>query len=387
MSLFVVILGVISAVAALLGLLGPLGLRGLRGLRGLTYLTTRDSARRREPPSSEEETPSVTLFVPCCGAEEGLANNLKALSSQDYPDLRICYVVESRDDGAVPIIERQGPHKVVVAGAAEARGQKVHNLLAALDSVEPTDVWAFADSDGRPDREWLRRLVAGLAQPDVGVASTYRFYVPEPASFATLLRSVWNAAVLSLLGEHNRNFAWGGGMAMRREVFERVGVRDAWSGALSDDYALTHTVRRAGLVVRFVPECLVPSYGSVSIGELFSWVTRQIKITRVYWPAWFWATAAHHGLYAMFLVLGPWAGGRTALVLWVAVLVMGAWTGAARARRFPWVQQYAWAYATMFPLASFLTVQAVLRALVSRRIEWRGRVYEMRSPGETVIVR
>ena len=374
MSLFVVILGVINALLA------------------LTSLMTRRASAIDESPSSEGATPSVTLFVPCCGAEEGLAANLKALSSQDYPGLRICHVVESRDDGAVTIIKRQKGQngrggEVVVAGAAEGRGQKVHNLLAALDEVEPTDVWAFADSDGRPDREWLRRLVAALTEPDVGVASTYRFYVPEPASFATLLRSVWNAAVLSLLGVHDQNFAWGGGMAIRREVFERAGVRDAWGGALSEDYALTHAVRRSGLAVTFVPECLVPSYGSVGIGELLSWVARQIKITRVYWPAWFWAAAAHHGLYTAFLVLGPWAGGRAGFVLWVAVLFMGAWTGAARARRFPWVRQYAWAYATMFPLASFLTVQAVLRALVSRRIEWRGRVYEMRSPTETVIVR
>ena len=374
MSLFVVILGVINALLA------------------LTSLMTRRASAIDESPSSEGATPSVTLFVPCCGAEEGLAANLKALSSQDYPGLRICHVVESRDDGAVTIIKRQKGQngrggEVVVAGAAEGRGQKVHNLLAALDEVEPTEVWAFADSDGRPDPQWLRRLVAALAQPDVGVASTYRFYVPEPASFATLLRSVWNVSVLSLLGEHDRNFAWGGGMAIRRDVFDRAGVRDAWSGALSDDYALTHAVRRSGLKVTFVPNCLVPSYGSVGIGELLSWVTRQIKITRVYWPAMFWVAAAHHGVYTTFLVLGPWAGGRTALVLWVAVLFMGAWTGAARARRFPWVRKHAWAYATMFPLASFLTFQAVLRALVSRRIEWRGRVYEMRSPRETVIVR
>ena len=371
MSLFIVVLGVINALLA------------------LTSLMTRRHSPSDEPLSSQDETPSVTLFVPCCGAEDGLAANLKALSSQDYPELRICYVVESRDDGAVPIIEGQEKRRgeVVVAGAAEGRGQKVHNLLAALDGAEPTEVWAFADSDGRPDPQWLRRLVAALAQPDVGVASTYRFYVPEPASFATLLRSVWNASVLSLLGEHDRNFAWGGGMAIRRDVFDRAGVRDAWSGALSDDYALTHAVRRSGRKVTFVPNCLVPSYGSVGIGELLSWVTRQIKITRVYWPALFWAGAAHHGVYTAFLVLGPWAGGQAALVLWVAVLFMGAWTGAARARRFPWVRKYAWAYATMFPLASFLTIQAVLRALVSRRIEWGGRVYEMRSPTETVIVR
>ena len=374
MSLFVVMLGVISALSA------------------LTSLMTRSPTRRRGPPSSEDETPSVTLFVPCCDAEEGLEANLKALSSQDYPGLRICYVVESRDDGAVPVIERQKRQKqqggeviVIVSGAAEGRGQKVHNLLAAVDSVEPTEVWVFADSDGRPDREWLRRLVAALAQPDVDVASTYRFYVPEPRSFATLLRSVWNASVLSLLGEHDRNFAWGGGTAIRRDVFDRAGVRDAWSGALSDDYALTHAVRRSGGKVTFVPDCLVPSYGSVSIRELLSWVTRQIKITRVYWPALFWAGAVHHGVYTAFLVLGPWAGGQRSACGWQCC----SWERgpAPPARAVSLGQKIRMGLRDDVSLASLLTFHAVLRALVSRRIEWRGRIYEMRSPTETVIVR
>ena len=38
-------------------------------------------------------------------------------------------------------------------------------------------------------------------------------------------------------------------MLVRREVFEEARVKDAWRGALSDDYALTHAVRRAGLRV------------------------------------------------------------------------------------------------------------------------------------------
>ena len=366
MTALVIVIGAINVVLALVSLTSS--------LRPTPRATPRSG-----------DTPSVTLFVPCCGAEEGLAANLEALSSQDYPGLRVCFVVETSEDAAAPVIEAQGG-ELVVAGSADGRGQKVHNLLAAIEAMDPTEVWAFADSDGRPDPGWLRRLVAPLSRPDVGVASTYRFYVPAPASFATLVRSVWNASVLSLLGDHDRNFAWGGGMAIRREVFDRVGAREAWTGALSDDYALTHAVRRAGLRVAFSSDCLVPSHGSVGFAELLSWVTRQIKITRVYWPALFWMAAVHHGLYTTFLVLGPWVGGRVALVMWVAVLLMGAWTGAARARGYSWARDHAWAYATMFPLASLVTVQAVIRALVSRRIEWRGRVYEMRSPSETVIV-
>lgn len=366
MSLLVIALGVVNAALALIS------------------LTTRHRPSPSSPPDGGE-TPSVTLFIPCCGDEEGLTANLEALRAQDYPRLRVCYVVESRDDAAVPIIESLGGDPIV-AGPAHGCGQKVHNLLAALDRAEPTDVWAFADSDGRPSPDWIRRLVAALADVSVGVASTYRFYVPEPTTFATLLRSVWNQSVLSLLGNHDRNFAWGGGMAIRRDVFERARVREAWSGALSDDYALTHAVRRFGLNVSFVPECLVPSYGSVGVSELASWITRQIKITRVYWPALFWIAAAHHGLYSSFLVLGAWAGGRWGLGLWVAVLLMGVWSGAARARVNRWARDHVWAYATLFPLASLLTVQAVVRALLSRRIEWRGRSYIMRSPHETTIV-
>jgi len=364
---FVVILGLAQLLIALSSLFG--GRRSGVGEHG----------------SIEPETPSVTLFVPCCGVEEGLAKNLKALARQDYPNLRLVFVVERADDAAIPFINRLPAGELVIAGAAEGRGQKVHNLLAAIDRVPPSDVWAFADSDGRPDPGWLRRLVSELDRPGVGVASTYRFYVPEPLSFLTLLRSVWNASVLSLLGNHDRNFAWGGGMAIRRGVFERIGVAQAWQGALSDDYALTHAVRRAGSRVSFVPGCLVPSYGRVGLLELLSWVTRQMAITRVYWPALFRVAVLHHGLYSAFLLLGPWAGGKAGLILWLLVLALGAYSGGSRAIASPWGRRYWWAYATLFPLASFMTLQAAVRALASKRITWRGRVYEMRSPTETII--
>ena len=96
-----------------------------------------------------------------------------------------------------------------------------------LEGAAPSAIWAFADSDGRPDAGWLRRLVQPLENRHVSVASTYRFYVSGSARFATHLRSVWNASVLSLLGAEGHNFAWGGGMAIRRDVFDRIGVRNA----------------------------------------------------------------------------------------------------------------------------------------------------------------
>jgi cellulose synthase/poly-beta-1,6-N-acetylglucosamine synthase-like glycosyltransferase len=237
--------------------------------------------------------------------------------------------------------------------------------------------------------------VAELGEPGVGVASAYRFYRPVPAGPGTVLRSVWNLSVLALLGEHDRNFAWGGSMALRREVFDRARITEAWRGALSDDYAVTHAVRRAGLRVAFVPECLVGSEGSIGIASAVTWAARQISITRVYWSRLFWMAVASSGSATAFLLLAPVVGGALPLGLLAAVLALGCASGGVRAvalaRLAPrWredVRRFLWAYILMAPLAGLVTFYGVVRALGSRRIEWRGTRYEMRSPNETLVER
>jgi ceramide glucosyltransferase len=361
----------------------------------------RSAGRPRTPEAGRraQALRETTLVVPCCGAEDGLEANLEALVGQGAPPARVLFVVERAEDGAVPVIERvrtrhPGRSELVVAGPARGQGQKVHNLLAAVDRAGHSEVLVFADSDGRPEAGWMGRLVRGLDAPGTGVTSTYRFYRPTPATFATLLRSVWNLSVLALFGEHDRNFAWGGGMAIRREVFERARVREEWRGALSDDYALSHAVRRAGLRVVFVPECVVGSHGGVALVTFLSWSARQISITRVYWPRLFRLAALGTLPSAAFLVLAPVVGGLVPLALLVLVLSASAATGGLRAlalaRRAPhWradLRRFLWAYALLAPLCGLVTAWGVVRSLATRRIEWRGKVYEMRSPRETVIL-
>jgi len=387
-GLLAVALGVVNLLAALYSLAST-----------RRYLRYAKRASEREPAGKSGPEPPVTLIVPCCGDEPGLERNLDALLSQRYPRYEARCVVESEGDGAVPAIERalarsSVPAERIVAGTARRQGQKVHNLLAAIDARAAAEVLVFADSDGRPEPDWLAHLVLGLEDPRAGASSSYRFYVPEPAGPATLLRSAWNLSVLALLGEHERNFAWGGAMALRREDFERLGVREAFRGALSDDYALTRAVRRAGRSIAFVPEALVASAGPVGLRELVHWTARQIQITRVYHPALFRLAAASHLLYTGFLVLAPLEGGPLSLGLLAAVVGLSCASGGLRAaalcRLAPrWeapVRRYLWAYALLVPAVSALTVSGVLTALVSRRVAWRGKTYEMRSPTETIIV-
>ena len=346
--------------------------------------------------------PSVALLVPCCGDEEGLEENLRALARQDYPAFKLIFIVEDASDPAVPIIERvlgseKSDGELVVAGPTEQRGQKVHNLVAGLGRAEAFEVYAFADSDGRPDGGWLAHLVSPLQEPTVGVASSYRFYLPEPGCLASVLRSAWNAGVLTLLGEHDRNFAWGGSMAIRKRIFDEAKVEEAWRGALSDDYALTHAVRRAGYKVKFVPRSIVASRGRVRLRELARWCARQMAITRVYWPNLWRIGGGSQVVFVAFLIGGSMAaasGNVAVSILLGAVLLLSWVSGGIRARAVQlflpdWsreLRRYDWAYVLLAPVASFLTVYGFLRSALSRRIEWRGKFYEMRSPSETLLL-
>ena len=362
----------------------------------------RYAKRSRRLNSGGTYRPSVALLVPCCGDEKGLEENLRALVRQDYEALEVIFIVEDGSDLAVPIIERvlgseSRSGEIVVAGPAERRGQKIHNLIAGLERARDAEVFAFADSDGRPDSGWLAHLVSPLREPRVGVASSYRFYLPEPGSLASVLRSAWNAGVLTLLGEHDRNFAWGGSMAIRRETFVEAKVEDAWQGALSDDYALTHAVRRAGYYVKFVPRSIVPSRGRVKLTELLRWCARQMAITRVYWPNLWRIGGGSQVAFVLFLIAGSMAaafGNVGAAVLLGVVLLLSWLSGGIRARAVrlllpEWsaeLRRYDCAYVLLAPAASFITVYGFVSSALSRRIEWRGKVYEMRSPSDTLLL-
>ena len=68
------------------------------------------------------------------------------------------------------------------------------------------------DSDARPRNDWLRLLVAPLADEGMGAATGYRWFIPNKGGFASRLRSVWNASIASALGERSETSKSGWGV-------------------------------------------------------------------------------------------------------------------------------------------------------------------------------
>jgi len=333
------------------------------------------------------------VFCPVKGADPDLEVNARSLLGQRYAPYRVVFLIDHIQDPAMRVLASIPGAVVAAAGRSPVRGQKVHSLLEGIRKFgDEADVWVFADADARFPPDWLEELVAPLGAPGVGAATGYRWYVPEPGSLPSLLRSAWNATVAGLLGPGRNNFAWGGSTAIRREVFNEAGIAGLWEHAVSDDYALTGGVRGAGLRVAWVPACLVPAYGSCTWRGLIEFTTRQIKITRVYAPA-VWRvgflTTTLFNVTFLWLTARALAGGWGFAIPWLllyGLTVLRSWLrlgAAGRAVPDRSLRKHRWFYRLSAPLVALLYQANFILSLASRRIVWKNVAYTMVSPEET----
>ncbi len=373
---------------------------------GIQWLAWARRSRARHPGFY---APRVALICPCKGLEPGLEQNLAALTAQDYPGFEIFFVFARSDDpahSAVKFVADSSPvpAHIVIAGKPADCGEKVNNLRVAVEQLDPSfEVFVFADSDGRPDKHWLEHLVAPLHDAQLGAATSYRWWLPDRGGFWSAFGAAWDAGIATMQGAHNHNFCWGGATAIRRGAFEQAAVRTHWSGAVSDDWAMTRALRMAGRRIEFVPECIVPAVRDADFPGLLEFSNRQIIITRVYAPKTWLGGALYHWLYVAGFVLGllligqAWIEGllwlSTALILALLMLLValkGLLRWLAVNELLPaWrqkLQSYAWAWTLLAPLVPFLYAVNFLVSFFRRRIAWRGIRYRLISAGQTQIL-
>ena len=336
---------------------------------------------RPKPRSTRER---VAVFCPCKGTDPEFEKNIRSILDQDYSDYEAHFIVESSNDPAYTVLRSLGVTNIVVAGRATDRGQKVHNLAHGVTHAGATaGIYVFCDADARFPPDWLSKLTAPLDAANI--TTGYRWYAARRAHLSTLMRSGWNASSLGLLGNHDRNFAWGGSMAMHRATFERLNILDAWRGALSDDYAITNAASRSGTKIVFVPECLIPTYGECTWGELFEFTTRQIVITRVY-HRWLWRLAfAGYVIFDGAILVLPF----THAALWMVIYSLSVANNWVRYQAVKTVlpplarPDHGWFYILCSPLVALLYLYNMVCSALSTEIVWRQVHYRLISPNET----
>jgi ceramide glucosyltransferase len=396
------------------------------------------------------DRPRVMLFVPCKGLELGLEAQLEAFFTQDYTNYEICFVIESADDPALAMIDGVRRRfsairsHVVVAGLATDSGQKCRNLMVAtthfLDQsqraapgsppVAPCeharqasdtsprfhdsgrqaghasprfDVFAFSDSDARPVPSWLGTMIGRMAitRP---IVTGYRWMVPQRPTFANRLVSALSNQLAGVAGPRISTLVWGGSWVVRTDAFAELGLPEAWRGTLSDDLTVSRLARASRMKVIYEPRCLVPSPVDVSLAGMFEFARRQFLIARVYTPAW-WALAIGaagvtmlvYAGSAVLTVLSATAGGTWMIPAasglgYYAANVLKSHLRWGSVRPFVRVSDREFRTTTVFetwasPLVAAVALAALLLAMLSRRLTWRGITYRLDSATRTRIER
>ncbi|MEQ1644246.1 MAG: glycosyltransferase family 2 protein, partial [Pyrinomonadaceae bacterium] len=231
----------------------------------------------------------------------------------------------------------------------------------------------------------------------------YRWFISKKPTLAAEIRSVWNASIASALGPNSHsNFTWGGSTAIRRDTFERIDMRERWSGTLSDDFAVTRVLNEANLPIVFVPQALTASVENCTWTELIEFTTRQMKITRVYmtklWVMSMIGSAMFSAVMVAAFLITIVSRDVIAVSVSIATLILVSVFSIGKS----WLRLNAvklvlpdykselklqfWPHITLWLITPPLFLYNSLAAAFSRRLKWRGITYELKSPTETVII-
>src|SRR3974390_217512 len=206
--------------------------------------------------------PPVTILKPLYGADKELLANLRAASSLDYPDYQLVLSLQRVDDRAIPIrrqVQQEfGEARVTLAiAASEARTNgKIQNLEIAYPHARH-DILVISDSDIKLKPDYLRAIVAPLADAAVGCVSTpyraihaYRWYeklelLTMNADFVPNLIFASEAQLAA--------FGCGASMGFRRKDLEAIGGFAAFRDLLAEDSHIALRIQKLGRRVVVVP--------------------------------------------------------------------------------------------------------------------------------------
>lgn len=281
--------------------------------------------------------PPVSILKPLRGGGSAIYECLRSHCPQDYPEYEIIFGVSDAEDPAAELVRRlqseypQRPIRLVICRKQLGANQKVSNLAQMLPEAI-YDHLVVNDGDIRVESDYLRSIIAPLADPAIGMVTCLYRGVPA-STLGSRMESLgistdFAAGALVARDLEGIRFGLGSTLAFRRRQLETMGGFEAVVDYLADDYEIGNRIAAQGLDVRLsgtVVETCLPAY---SIREFLSHQLRWARTIR---------DVRRWGYLGMVCTFGvPWAllallvsaGAAWAWCLLLAVLAMRIATAA-----------------------------------------------------------
>ncbi|WP_447973183.1 bacteriohopanetetrol glucosamine biosynthesis glycosyltransferase HpnI [Nitrospira sp. Kam-Ns4a] len=336
--------------------------------------------------------PGVTILKPVYGLEKDLRENLRSACRQDYPEFQVVFSVQRPNDPAIPLLreiqEEFGPDRVTVAveNRVVGRNGKINNLLGGLAHARH-EILIISDSDVRVPPEYLKTIVAPLADPTVGYVCTFYKAVGADRWYEKLELLTFNAdmvpSMVFALTTGAATFCVGASVAFRRSTLAQIGGLEALADYLVEDYELGRRIAATGKRMTVVPAIVDTT---MDLKSPTDWWRHQVywdQNTRVVQPEGFFGTVLVRSVpFAALVALLRLCDPIGLAVLAGAVAVRLA-TAAAMLR---WglgdregVRCLAW-----LPLRDLAATGSWALAFTQRTVVWRGSTFWLTRDGRLV---
>jgi len=240
--------------------------------------------RRPVEPPETGAWPAVTILKPVHGLEKDLEENIRSACELDYPTYQLVLAVQRLDDPALPLLRAiesdYGSARVTVVAvdSEPVVNGKVQNLVHALQAARH-DIVLISDSDIGLRPDYLRQIVAPLADPEVGcVCTLYRAVGsnvwPEKLELLSYNSEfIVNVIFAEVFGAYA--FCPGCSVAIRRKALDEIGGFEPLLDFLVEDFELGRRINQLGYRIELIPYFVDTT---VDIERAGDWWSHQ-----VYW--------------------------------------------------------------------------------------------------------
>jgi len=268
-------------ITLLLAIGAAAGIYQLLALAAALYrLCVRDPAATRLPP--------ISILKPVHGLDPDFYAGIRSHALQDYPEFEILFGASDSADPAVAEIERLKaefpvlPIRLLVISPKTANAKV--GVLEELAAAANHSILLVNDSDVRVSPDYLRRVVAPLEDPGVGMVTC--LYRARPSRWLGRLEAIGiatdfapSALVSRLVGVSE--FAFGSTMLFRAEDLARIGGFAALADYIADDYQLGRRIHDLGKRVVIARSVVETSLADRTWGDVWRHQLRWARTIRV----------------------------------------------------------------------------------------------------------
>ena len=381
---------------AAIGTVGSLFFYFLSALSLASFISDRRK-QFKQVPLPPTQLPPVSILKPLKGVDPEIWESFCSHCEQEYPEFQLIFGVSDPADPAVEVVRKlqaKYPNlsiELVVCDRVLGASIKVSNLAQMLPSARH-ELLLVNDSDIRVPADYLRKVIAPLADASVGLVTCLYSGVASPVASPTVgsrlealgISTDFVPGVLSArFLERGLHFGLGSTLVFRRRDLEAIGGFDALLDYLADDYELGRRITSTGKRVKLSAATVVTFLPAYTLRQFFR---HQLRWSRTIRDARRWGYA---GLLFTFGL--PWAlvtllaarGAEWAWLLLAMTFAVRMAVGFVAAIVVLNDDQF-FRYILLLPLRDLIAPFVWAASFMGNRIHWRGDVFDLKDGRLTI---